>query len=106
MVFNTGDARISNQYPHQRTKSRSYAKVVVTGNRSVGRREFQGYKHQTSITSHSSLQLSIPMEQVKRFYNTWVGRLRKLSVLNRLEDKLMWETRQELSQTILGMTWS
>lgn len=101
-VLNIGDVRMFNQHTHQWTKPRSYANVLATGIRNVGKREIQGQKYQTLTTSHSSLQLNIPMEQVKRFSNTWVGRLRKLSAFDKLEDEFMWEAGPEVKPKYLG----
>ena len=82
---------MANHNKQQRSKTRSYADVVATETKSMGKTGNQRQKQQTSIISHSTMQLNIPMEQMNRFNNTWVGKLRKLDIFDRLEEELMWE---------------
>ncbi|KAL2666260.1 hypothetical protein AAZV13_02G269000 [Glycine max] len=68
----------------------------------MGKTGNQRQKQQTSIISHSTMQLNIPMEQMNRFNNTWVGKLRKLDIFDRLEEELMWEAGQEIRPIYIG----
>ena len=90
-IPSTEGGSLANHNKQQRSKTRSYADVMATETKSMGKTGNQRQKQQTSIISHSTMQLNIPMEQMNRFNNTWVGKLRKLDIFDRLEEELMWE---------------
>ena len=93
---------LANHSKQQWSKLRSYANVLTTETKSMGKRGNQRQKQQTSIISHSTMQLNIPVEQMNRFNNTWVGKLRKLDIFDKLEEELMWEAGQEIRPTYMG----
>ena len=93
---------MANHSKQQWSKPRSYANVVATKTKSMGKRENQRQKQQTSIISHSTMQMNIPVEQMNIFNNTWVGRLRKLDMFDRLQEELMWKAGEEIRPTYMG----
>ena len=102
MAYKAREARSWNQYPQQQTKTTMYVSLVALANRRVGRRVVQGHAHHMATRSQSSLQLNIPMEKAKWLNDAWVGRLKKLSMFDRLEDEIMWEGREEFKPKYLG----
>ena len=48
------------------------------------------------------MQMNIPVEQMNIFNNTWVGRLRKLDMFDRLQEELMWKAGEEIRPTYMG----
>ena len=74
---------LANHSKKQWSKPRSYANAVATGAKSMGKREKS-------------------KEKTSGINNTWVGRLQKLDIFGRLEDKRMWEAGQEIRPTYMG----
>lgn len=88
--------------PQHRLTSVSYANVVATNTRNLGQRwtdENTIHRHESS---HSSIQLDIPMDEKKWFIGACVGRLKNLALFDRVEEELSWDERVHISPKYLG----
>lgn len=79
-----------------------YARVAVTGNRNMGRRRNLMRMSPTETISHSSVQLNIHVDERTWLSNTWVGRLKKLAMFDRVEGEFMWNGREDITPKYLG----
>ena len=80
----------------------SYLKAVATGSKLMTKRWFPTHTQVTTKPSHSSIQLTIPTEKRKWFSDVWVGRLRNLTVFDRLKEELLWDGGEDVKPKYRG----
>lgn len=88
--------------PQQTMNPVSYAAVVERNNRNLGQMWTPHNQHYSREGSHSSVHLDIPMDEKKWFSNAWVGRLKNLTLFDRVEDDLLWDIGAEITPKYIG----
>ena len=76
--------------PQYMNEAASYAHVLMMESKKPDTRRTQPTLSSVGPVSHSSVQLNIPVDENTWLNRTWVGRLRKLTLFDRIEDDLMW----------------
>lgn len=88
----------------QKKEATSYAKILMIEGRNTAPRRFLRNPSLTGVVSHSSVQLNINVEEKTWLRNTWVRRLKNLTLFDRMEDDFMWNEVKTSRQNILVMT--
>lgn len=81
---------------------RSYAEAVASHTENKGGRRLTSSLLLAHGTSHSSITLDIPEEMKKKYVDTWVGRLKRQQVFDRVDDELSWVLGSEVLPKYLG----
>ncbi|KAL5179275.1 hypothetical protein HKD37_01G000613 [Glycine soja] len=85
-----------------RNPQKSYAKVVSTIQTDAGKMKHPKLPQQRYVESHSSIHLQVAVGEKKWFTDAWVGRLKKLRALERIEDDIPWELAVNVVPKYLG----
>ncbi|KAL2604534.1 hypothetical protein AAZV13_09G073000 [Glycine max] len=99
--YKVGDIPRCNMAPEQNSK-RSYAKVVTSHVENKERRSGTFPLTMARGRTHSHLRLEISEETKKRYAHTWVGRLKRPQVFERVEEELSWTLGAEVSLKYFG----
>ena len=81
---------------------RSYAEVVISNTVNLGRLRSTPSFSGEHGGSHSTVTIEISEESRRKYTDTWVGRLKRQQVFERVEDELSWILGTEVSPKYLG----
>ncbi|KAH1111175.1 hypothetical protein GYH30_009799 [Glycine max] len=102
--YKEGDILRRNMAAEQNMK-RSYAEVVTSYEENKERKICTPPLTMTRGRTHSSITLEISEETKNRYAHTWVGRLKKPQVFERVDEDLSWNLGAEVSSKYLGDDW-
>lgn len=81
---------------------RTYAEALATNTHKTGQMRHLNTKLEGHGGSHSSAILDIPEGEKRWYTDAWVGRLKKLNSLERLEDEITWMLGSDVTPKYLG----
>lgn len=81
---------------------RSYTEAVISNTASLGRQRSSPSFSGEHGGLHSTVTMEISEESRRRYTDTWVGRLKRQQIFERVEDELSWILGTEVSPKYLG----
>lgn len=84
------------------TPLRTYANVVASTATDAGQRKQFQPRYTNQRHSQSTVQLEVQWEEKKWLTEAWVGRLKKLTAFESVEEDLPWELGVDVSPKYIG----